>query len=54
MHSGLDRPVEETGGSGEQAERKGVKIVPMCGYESMPSDLLTLYAVEHIKKKYGK
>eukprot|EP00884_Botryococcus_braunii_P022149 jgi/Botrbrau1/8618/Bobra.0196s0015.1 len=38
----------------EEAARKGVKIVPMCGYESLPSDITTLMAVDHLQKKYGK
>lgn len=32
------------------AAKKGVRIIPMCGYDSLPSDLGTLFAI----KKMGK
>ena len=35
----------------EEAARKGVKIVPSCGFDSIPSDLGTLLVVTHMKEK---
>eukprot|EP00877_Chromochloris_zofingiensis_P009998 jgi/Chrzof1/5251/Cz15g19010.t1 len=38
----------------ETAADKGVKIVHNCGYDSIPSDLGTLFVVDHVKKALGK
>jgi short subunit dehydrogenase-like uncharacterized protein len=38
----------------EEAKRKGIKIVHMCGFDSIPSDLGTLLVVDHMKKQYNK
>jgi len=37
-----------------EAVKKGVFLVPFCGFDSVPSDLGTLICVEHIKQKYGE
>ena len=37
----------------EEAREKGVKIVPFCGFDSVPSDLGTLWAVHEVMKKTG-
>ena len=34
----------------EEAAAKGIRIVPSCGYDSLPSDLVTLFAVEKMGK----
>ena len=34
----------------EEAKRKGVRIIPSCGYDSIPSDLGTFFTVSHCKK----
>ena len=34
----------------EEAASKGIRIVPSCGYDSLPSDLATLYAIDQIRK----
>jgi len=34
----------------EEAAAKGIRIVPSCGYDSLPSDLVTLFAVENMGK----
>jgi short subunit dehydrogenase-like uncharacterized protein len=33
-----------------EAASKGIRIVPSCGYDSLPSDLATLYAIEQMGK----
>lgn len=35
----------------EEAKRKGVMIVPMCGFDSIPADLGSLFVVDHIKQE---
>jgi short subunit dehydrogenase-like uncharacterized protein len=40
--------------AGIQAAKKGVKIVPMCGYESIPSDLGTLMVVDYMRDKLDR
>ena len=34
----------------EEAAANGIRIVPACGYDSLPSDLVTLFAVEKMGK----
>ena len=34
----------------EAARTKGIKIVHCCGFDSIPSDLGTLFVVNHITK----
>ena len=34
----------------EEASRKGVRIIPSCGYDSIPSDLGSLHCVESMNK----
>ena len=38
----------------QQADDRGVKLIPVAGYESTPFDLLTLAAVEKIQKEYSE
>ena len=38
----------------DEAVAKGVRIVPCCGYDSIPSDLGTWFVVDHIRKTLGK
>eukprot|EP00928_Gymnodinium_smaydae_P032389 TRINITY_DN23476_c0_g2_i1.p1 TRINITY_DN23476_c0_g2~~TRINITY_DN23476_c0_g2_i1.p1 ORF type:complete len:427 (-),score=51.36 TRINITY_DN23476_c0_g2_i1:43-1275(-) len=38
----------------DSAEEKGVFIVPMSGYDSIPSDLGALFAVKHVRKLFGQ
>lgn len=38
----------------DEAATKGVRIVPCCGYDSIPSDLGTWFVVDHVKKQLGK
>ncbi len=38
----------------EAAEKAGVRIVPCCGFDSVPSDIGTLYLVNHVKNVLGK
>lgn len=38
----------------DAAAEKGVKIVPCCGYDSIPSDLGTLLLVDHVRNKLGR
>jgi short subunit dehydrogenase-like uncharacterized protein len=33
-----------------EAAAKGIRIVPSCGYDSLPSDLATLYAIDQMRK----
>ncbi|CAM9970325.1 unnamed protein product [Scytosiphon promiscuus] len=37
----------------EEAERTGAKIVPSCGFDSIPADIGTLMMVEHMKRTHG-
>ncbi|CAM9235192.1 unnamed protein product [Ectocarpus sp. 4 AP-2014] len=37
----------------EEAERTGAKIVPSCGFDSIPADLGTLMMVDHMKRTHG-
>ena len=37
----------------ERAAREGTRIVPFCGFDSVPSDLGTLLLVRHIEKAFG-
>jgi short subunit dehydrogenase-like uncharacterized protein len=36
------------------AKQKGVRIVHMAGFDSIPSDLTTFLAADHMKKKHNK
>jgi len=36
----------------EDAKKKGVLIVPTCGFDSVPSDLGTQYILEYVKQTY--
>ena len=36
-----------------RAERDGTRIVPFCGFDSVPSDLGTLLVVRHIEQTFG-
>lgn len=38
----------------EEAASKGVRIVPCCGYDSIPSDLGTYFLCDHVKRQLGK
>ncbi len=38
----------------DAAAAAGVRIVPCCGYDSIPSDLGTWFAVEHVKRTMNK
>ncbi|GAB4819276.1 hypothetical protein N2152v2_006322 [Parachlorella kessleri] len=38
----------------EQAQAKNVRIVPCCGYDSIPSDLGAFLVVDHIRRELGK
>lgn len=38
----------------EQAKAKGLRIVPCCGYDSVPADLGALLVVDYIREKLGK
>lgn len=38
---------------GDAAARTGSIIVPMCGFDSIPSDIGTLFMVDYIRKTYG-
>lgn len=38
----------------DQAHHDRVKIVPMCGYESIPFDLGTLMVVECMRERLNK
>lgn len=35
-----------------EAEAKGVKIVPSCGYDSIPSDLGAWFAARELQRRY--
>lgn len=37
-----------------EAARKGVKIVHCCGFDSIPSDLGTLYMVDYMQEKLNR
>tara|TARA_Y100001970_G_scaffold12038_1_gene13797 strand:+ start:3471 stop:4649 length:1179 start_codon:yes stop_codon:yes gene_type:complete len=37
----------------EEAKRKGVRIIPSCGYDSIPSDLGCFFAAKSFGKKVG-
>ena len=37
-----------------EAVRKGVKIVPCCGFDSVPSDIGTLYMVDYMQEKLNR
>ncbi len=38
----------------EAAAAKGVRIVPCCGYDSIPSDMGTFFVVDHIRRQLNK
>lgn len=38
---------------GDQAKAKGVLIVPMSGFDSVPADLGTFFLVDYIRRQYG-
>ena len=37
-----------------KAKEKGVKIVHMSGFDSIPSDLTTFLVADHMKKQHNK
>lgn len=37
-----------------KAKEKGIKIVHMSGFDSIPSDLTTFLVADHMKKQYNK
>ncbi len=37
-----------------KALKRGVKIIPVCGYESLPFDLLTLLAARYAKQRFAE
>ena len=37
-----------------EAREKGLKIVPACGFDSVPSDIGTLWAIHEVMKKTGR
>lgn len=37
-----------------QAAQKGVKICNFCGFDSIPSDLGTLFVTHYLQKKLGR
>ena len=38
----------------DEAARKGLRIVPCCGYDSTPFDMGALLVVDHIERVLGK
>ncbi len=38
----------------EPAAAKGVRIVPCCGYDSIPSDLGAWFVTDHVNRTTGK
>ena len=38
----------------DTAAGKGVRLVPCCGYDSIPSDLGTWFVVNHVKTQLSK
>ena len=38
----------------DTAASKGVRLVPCCGYDSIPSDLGTWFVVNHVKTQLHK
>jgi hypothetical protein len=38
----------------EEASRKGLRIVPCCGFDSTPFDLGALLVVNHMRERLGK
>ncbi|KAK2078987.1 hypothetical protein QBZ16_002677 [Prototheca wickerhamii] len=38
----------------ERAEAKGLRIIPCCGYDSVPSDLGAMFVAEHVRQALGK
>ena len=38
----------------EEAARKGLRIVPCCGFDSTPFDLGALLVVNHMRERLGK
>lgn len=38
----------------EEARSKSIKIIPFCGFDSVPSDLGTLFAVDALKNQAGQ
>lgn len=38
----------------DDAERKGIKIIPLCGFDSVPSDMGTFFLTEYMRQKLGK
>lgn len=37
-----------------EAARRGVKIVPCCGFDSVPSDIGTLYMVDYMQENLNR
>ena len=38
----------------ETARSNGAKMIPLCGFDSVPSDLGVLFTVRHLQEKYGE
>ena len=38
----------------DEAAAKGVRIVPTCGYDSIPSDMGAFFIAQHAREKLGK
>lgn len=38
----------------QEAKEKGIKIIPFCGFDSIPSDLGTLFVVDYIKNNLSQ
>ena len=38
----------------ERASRSGTRIVPMCGFDSVPSDLGALWVARHLRREHGE
>lgn len=50
----LDWVLEMIGRHGPEAERTGARIVPTCGFESLPFDLATHLAAAVAEERYGE
>lgn len=37
----------------EDAQAKGLRIIPLCGFDSVPSDLGTWFCVQEIRRRHG-
>lgn len=36
------------------AQANGAKMIPLCGFDSVPSDLGSLFTITHLKEQYGE